>query len=130
MINGILEQFLDTGWYTDAELYYRGYIYWCQGVKEESGQYHFWVVRWRVKNFGYEYYKNYSDRNGEPYGWGNVHDEYADDFELLKKHFLQAPIFEGKSFWQVEKEIAWLEHFGKDIIVDSADDVPEYIGEE
>ena len=35
MKNGSLEQFLDTGWYTEAELYYHGYVYWCEGCTDE-----------------------------------------------------------------------------------------------
>lgn len=30
MINGHLVQFLDTGWYSEATLYFNGYIYWCE----------------------------------------------------------------------------------------------------
>lgn len=29
--------------------------------------------------------------------------------EMLKKQFLIAPIFEGKSFWQVEKDLTWVD---------------------
>jgi len=29
--------------------------------------------------------------------------------EALKREFLTAPIFEGKTFWQVERELLWLE---------------------
>ena len=29
--------------------------------------------------------------------------------DRIKQRFLEAPVFEGKTFWQVEKEIAWLD---------------------
>ena len=34
MINGHLVQFLDTGWYSEATLYFNGYIY--IGVKHKA----------------------------------------------------------------------------------------------
>lgn len=30
MINGDLDQFLDTGWYTESTIYYKGHIFWCE----------------------------------------------------------------------------------------------------
>ena len=29
MKNGKIEQFLDTGWFSEATLYLNGYTYWC-----------------------------------------------------------------------------------------------------
>jgi len=29
--------------------------------------------------------------------------------DLIKKKFLEAKIFEGNNFWEVENEIAWLD---------------------
>ena len=31
------------------------------------------------------------------------------DLELIKKKFLEANIFDGKSFWEVERVLAWLD---------------------
>ena len=42
-------------------------------------------------------------------GYRRVYEEQGADMDLLKKHFLVAPIFDGKSFWQVEKELIWVE---------------------
>ena len=41
--------------------------------------------------------------------WDRIFEEEDSDPERIKKHFLEAPVFDGKSFWQVEKSIAWLE---------------------
>ncbi len=38
MINGNLEQFLDTGWYSEATLFLNGYIYWCEAQYDEKKQ--------------------------------------------------------------------------------------------
>ncbi|MDO4178774.1 MAG: hypothetical protein Q4D21_06230 [Phascolarctobacterium sp.] len=57
MKNGYLEQFLDTGWYTDATLYFNGYIYWC-GVQrlDESSNVNFFVDKWEVESENDLYY--------------------------------------------------------------------------
>jgi len=34
---------------------------------------------------------------------------YDSSMDRLKKRFLEASIFDGKTFWQVENKIAWLE---------------------
>jgi hypothetical protein len=34
---------------------------------------------------------------------------HGSNLDLIKKQFLEATTFEGKTFWQVEKEIAWLD---------------------
>ena len=36
-----------------------------------------------------------------------VFDIYGNSEEEVKEEFLKAKIFDGKSFWEVEKEIAW-----------------------
>lgn len=41
--------------------------------------------------------------------WERVCDIESTDIDVIKKMFLEAPIFDGKSFWQVEKQIAWLD---------------------
>lgn len=36
MINADLDQFLDTGWFNEATLYYNGYTYWCEGCWDKT----------------------------------------------------------------------------------------------
>ena len=51
MINGNLEQFLDTGWFTDATLFLNGYIYWCESRFDENAKVsNFCVDKWKVQN--------------------------------------------------------------------------------
>lgn len=112
MINGFLEQFLDTGWYTEAELFYNGYIYWCEAnYNSQMGESTFFVDRWSAINEDNLLYRSITEDNGE-IQWERVF-EYTDkDLDLIKKKFLESKIFDGKSFWEVESEIAWLDYGG------------------
>ena len=38
-----------------------------------------------------------------------IYRETNDDMDYVKKCFLEAKIFEGKSFWEIEPELKWLE---------------------
>ena len=109
MINGYLEQFLDTGWYTEATLYYNGYIYWCEAQYDSTtGISRFFVDKWAAANEDNTYYHSIFETDGT-LKWNRVYETENKDLDLIKKQFLDAPIFNGKSFRQVEKQIAWLE---------------------
>lgn len=41
-------------------------------------------------------------------GFENVFDIRRKSVDSIKKKFLEARIFDGKSFWQIENEIVWL----------------------
>ncbi len=41
--------------------------------------------------------------------WKRVFEITDTDIDRMKQRFLEAPVFEGKTFWQVEKDIAWLD---------------------
>lgn len=107
MVNANLSQFLDTGWFNEATLFYNGYIYWCEGCWEQSPKksMHFFVYRFPAKIVDKIYFERI--HTDEPFKYifettGNSEDE-------VKEQFLKAKIFEGKSFWEVEKELAWLD---------------------
>ena len=128
MINGNITQFLDTGWYNaDAEIYYNGFIYWFEAQKEDdSDLYHFWIDRWRVKpndNFTFDNYC-YS-KNRELVDYKRVFSMRHKDLDFIKETFLKSPVFEGKSSWGVEKKLAWLDHSGHSVIINSIDDITE-----
>lgn len=109
MINGHLEQFLDTGWYSEATLYYNGYIYWCEAqYNATTNTTTFFVDKWVVENEDDTYYHSILEEDGSV-KWERVYEIIEKDLELIKKYFLEANIFDGKSFWQVEKQLAWLE---------------------
>lgn len=109
MINGYLEQFLDTGWYSEATLYYNGYIYWCEAQYNANTKItKFFVDRWAVENEENTYYHSILEEDGT-LKWSRVFETESEDLNLIKKQFLETPIFEGKNFWQIEKQVAWLE---------------------
>ena len=107
MINANLEQFLDTGWYNEATLYYNGYIYWCEGSWDMSKEkpMHFVVYRFPAIIINDKYYERIE--TSDPYEY--VYDIWGSGEADVKEEFLQAKIFEGKSFWEVERELGWYE---------------------
>ena len=109
MINADLDQFLSSGWYSEATLYLNGYTYWCEGYVKGDGnnqKHHLFVSKFRtiVTN---EIYTKRVMYNHENVGFEIVFEMDCDTEEELKEEFLKAKIFEGKSFWEVEQEIAW-----------------------
>ncbi|WP_294146569.1 hypothetical protein [uncultured Selenomonas sp.] len=110
MKNGNLETFLDTGWYTEAEIYYQGYVYWFEGDTDfETGVTEFYIDRWRAECEDGKLYREYRDESDQLVDYHRVYEEQGKDIDLLKKNFLIAPIFDGKTFWQVEKDLIWVE---------------------
>ena len=109
MINGKLEQFLDTGWFNEATLFYKGYIYWCEAQFDEKKQTNFFFVdKWQAENEDNLYYHSLLEPNNT-LKWERVFEIADSNLDLLKKKFLEAKIFEGNNFWEVENEIAWLD---------------------
>ena len=103
MINANLEQFLDTGWFSEATLYLNGYTYWCEGCwnEEREKPMHFFVYKYESVVVDKIYTK---PKNSN---YQTVFDIYGNSEEEVKEEFLKAKIFDGKSFWEIEKEIAW-----------------------
>lgn len=103
MINANLEQFLDTGWFSEATLYLNGYTYWCEGCwnEEREKPMHFFVHKYESVVVDKIYTK---PKNSN---YQTVFDIYGNSEEEVKEEFLKAKIFDGKSFWEVEKELAW-----------------------
>ncbi len=113
MRNGILSQFLDTGWYQEATLFYDNNIYWFEGSTDFStNESKISVYRWKAKNLDNLHYQSFVKPNGEFVDYTTVFSAKGNDFDLLKKQLLEASIFNGKTFWQVEREVAWLEDGG------------------
>ena len=109
MINGNLSQFLDTGWYSEAELFYNGYLYWCEDSYDDTKRLHTFIVdKWPAKTEDNKCYHSILNNEGK-LDYVRAYEETAEDIELIKKHFLEADLFDGKSFWRVESEIAWLD---------------------
>lgn len=107
MINGNLDQFLDTGWFSEATLYYNGYIYWLEAQTDDFESV-FFIDRWKAQNEDNKYYHSILNNDGT-LSYDRVLEIHGSNLDLIKKQFLEATPFEGKTFWQVEKEIAWLD---------------------
>ena len=109
MKNGYLEQFLDTGWYSEATIFYNGFIYWCEAQSDlDTNITTFFVDKWAVENENNLYYHSILEDDGT-LNWKRVFEVESEDLELIKRKFLEANIFDGKSFWQVENGLVWLE---------------------
>lgn len=108
MINGNLEQFLDTGWWnTDATLFYQDHIYFFDGYFDKEHRMHLKVMKWKAKNINNERFENICDSSGKPFDYQCLELQGATEEELREK-MLKEKIFDGKSFWSVEKELVWL----------------------
>ena len=114
MINGYVDNFLDTGWYSESTIFYNGYVYWCEASTDPATNItHFFVNRWKATTSDNILYNEYH-KDGKIVDYSTVFEEYDNDMDILKRKFLEAPIFDGKTFWQIEKEVAWLDE-GKPI---------------
>lgn len=110
MVNGKLNQFLDTGWHHEAELFYQGHLYWCEGSwKNDSHIFDFFVCRWKAENVDNVLYRSYATSENKYYEYCILLEMEGDDPDKIKQDFLKAKIFDGKSFWEVEKEIIWMD---------------------
>lgn len=51
MINGDVEQFLDTGWFSEATLFLNGFVYWFEAQYDPNTDINtFFVDRWAAEN--------------------------------------------------------------------------------
>ena len=108
MIKNEREQFLDTGWYSEATIYYKGKIYWCEGYTKDN-QFTFFVNSWEADIVDEHYYKSKIDTEGQLIDFKEIYSITNADMDYAKKLFLEAKIFDGKSFWEVEPELKWIE---------------------
>ena len=107
MINGSLDQFLDTGWYSEATIYYNGYIYWLEGyTKPEIHMHFFFIDRWRALLNDDMHYCEYR-LNNRLVDYKRIYEISANDMDILKRRFLEAPVFDGKTFWEIEDNLIW-----------------------
>ncbi|MDD6400240.1 MAG: hypothetical protein PUG10_01345 [Lachnospiraceae bacterium] len=112
MINANLAQFLDTGWFNEATLYYQGYTYWCEGDvdKTRDKPVHFIIYKYKSEIHHKENGEIFTTRaidNGNLIDYSVLIDIYGEDEDEIKEQFLQAKIFDGKSFWEIEDKVAW-----------------------
>ncbi len=115
MINGDIDQFLDTGWFSEATLYLNGYTYWCEGCWAEETRekpMHFTVQKYKSCVVDDCHTKCYVYENGEAVDFEYVIDDWFYGEDDAKKFFLESKFFEGKTFWEVESTIAWYDEIG------------------
>lgn len=70
---------------------------------------HFFVYKYRsvIHNENGEIWMSRLIENGDVVDYSVVYDYYGYGENDVKEQFLKAKIFDGKSFWEVEKELAW-----------------------
>ncbi len=109
MINGNLNHFLDTGWWNaDATLFYAGHIYFFEGYFDEDNHMHVQITKWKANNIDNKTYENVYGSDGDLVDYNCIEMQGKTEEELREKVFRER-IFEGKSFWEVEKELVWLD---------------------
>lgn len=92
MINGNIDEFMDKLWSGEELIYtYNGKKYFSQGYITDDGKYRFELQRWEPD----------ADILWKTEGLSN-----QDSLEA----FLKEPLFDGKTFWEVEKEIEWVDY--------------------
>jgi hypothetical protein len=101
-----VKEFLDFGLMDGANLYLHGYSYWCEGYyrKDKDKPMHVFVYKYPSVVVHQIYTKRLSNKQHE---FKTVFDVWASSKEEATEKFLQAKIFDGKTFQEVENEIAW-----------------------
>lgn len=121
MINGTLRQFLDTGWWNaDATIYYKGFIHFLDSYFDADGTMHLRIMRWRAQNIDNKYYVSLLGSNDDLADFSEMEIEGQNEDDLREK-FLKAKIWGGKSFWEVEKTLAWLDYSGQTKTISNGD---------
>lgn len=93
MTNGNPNAFLDRIYSGQDTVYvFRGNKYWCQGYARQGAQI------WRLEVF-----------QCAPPLDGFVFEYESKSVIECVEAYIKAPIFEGKSFWEVESEIKWVD---------------------
>ncbi len=92
MIDGNIDEFMDKLWNGEELIFtYNGKKYFSQGYNSDDGQYVFELQIWEP----------YIDTLWLTIGLSNQ--ESTDSF-------LKEPIFEGKTFWEIEKNAKWVDY--------------------
>ena len=101
MINGDTNEFLDgILWGQECWLKYNGNVHFIQGWTTDDGKYH----------LVHEFYEIHGDPANWTYDANRNWEAVDEDNEICVKAFLEAPIWDGKKFWQAESEIEWMEN--------------------
>ena len=92
MIGGDPNEFLDRIYSCQDTIFrYKGIKYWFQGYMPNINTVHMEVTQY------------------QPQSEQSVWEYDGDTIEECQQAFIKAPIFNGKSFWNVEPDIEWLD---------------------
>lgn len=92
MIGGNPNEFLESVYSgQDTVFIYKGIKYWCQGYVQDDGRSYMEVFQYQPAN--------------EENVWSYTGVTAKECFHA----FLDAPIFDGKTFWDAEQEIEWVD---------------------
>ena len=94
MINGNPHEFLDHVYSGQDTVYlYHGIKYWCQGYVRPG------THIWHMEVFQYQ-----------PPSDDNIWEYDSIMMTECMEAFIEAPIFDGKCFWEAESEIEWVDY--------------------
>jgi len=65
-------------------------------------------MKWRGKNNRKKYYEHILGPDGDFVDFNQMEMDGPNE-NALREKFLKAKIWDGKSFWEVEKELTWLD---------------------
>ena len=92
MINGDTTEFIDKLWSGEELIYvYNGKKYFSQGYITDNGENVFELQMWEPK---------------EKTLWRVTGKSNQDSYE----EFIKTPLFDGKTFWEVESELEWVDY--------------------
>lgn len=91
MINGDIDKFISELW-SGMELIfvYNGKKYFAQGITDDEGKYVFGIQMWEPE---------------EKLLWEITGKNEQESYE----EFLKQPLFDGKTFWEIEKYTEWVD---------------------
>ncbi len=90
MKNGDISEFVDGLYHGDERIFlYRGQKFFIEGLSYDDKN-HLLLYRWEPKS-------------------ECVWDGVSEIGRFCVDKFLQAPLFDGKTFWEVEQEIEWVD---------------------
>lgn len=98
MKDGNVNDFLDHATYEEVAVEYKGYKYFFYGLRldERTGLYTFVIERYTIGS-------------NEGSFAGTVYDKSAPTKTECMEQFFQTPIIDGKTFWELEKDMTWIE---------------------
>ena len=90
-------QFADSASYEDCAVEYNGAYFWCYGLwwNDKRGVFGIAVDKYRSLHPDWDFAEE-------------VLRVESPDRDVCMKHFLEDPIFDGKSFWDAAPEMKWV----------------------